>query len=361
MLLCHERRCAAWPAPLSFSLIIDWETSMREINLKFLSRRRLLIGGCGAAWGSTLLSTAFGAPSTARWKPRHPITVLNPAPPGGALDLQLRFLAERAGRVLGQPIIVENKPGASTTLAGALVVGAKPDGNKLAVVLANSFRYPYYEKVAWNPLRDFDYITGLGAFALGVIVKSDSPWRSIEELIAAGKSAAGKLSYGTGGQGTTGHLLMLDIERTVHAEFMHVPYKGGPETSRALLSREVDFIVEAGAPFAQVDAGAFRVLAFATEKPLSRYPGVPTLRERGIDLVGWSGYGLVGPKGLPDDVIETLGAAFKDAAKDPAYQELLDRLVLTTWSIDSKQYRQWAESYTKSVKPQLIRAGLVTR
>jgi len=293
-----------------------------------------------------------------RWKPERPISIYNPFAAGGATDLHMRMLADRVGKTLGQPVLVEVKPGAAGTLAPAALVSAKPDGHTVACMSINSLRYPHYQQVAWNPLRDFTYITGLSGYTIGVVVRTDSPFKTIEDLIAAGKKEPEKYTYGTSGIGGTGQLLMIEVDQATGAKFTHVPYKGGAEWMQALLSGQVHFLADAAQWSPHVDAGQCRILAMATEQRVPKYASVPTLRERGFNTVAHSPYGLVGPKDMPPGIVQTLHEAFTEANNDPATVQFLDRYIQVPWKSNPAEFRAFAEKYYVDVKPLLVRAGL---
>jgi tripartite-type tricarboxylate transporter receptor subunit TctC len=316
-------------------------------------RRRALLLGTAAAIGAPSI-----ARSQARWKADRPIAIYNPFAAGGGTDVHLRLLGETAGPLLGQPILVDSRPGAAGTLAPALLLNAKPDGHQLACMSINSLRYPHYQPTNWNPIRDFTYIVGLTGYTIGIIVREDAPWKTLEELIVAARKAPDKYNYATSGIGGTGQLTMIEIEQSTGAKFTHVPYKGTAEWSQALLSSEVHFICDGAqwAPF--VDAGKFRILAMATERRIPKYKDVPTLIERGINVVGQSPYGLVGPKDLPPNIVESVHFAFKEAMKDPRVDALLDSYIQAPWYKNPAEYRAYAEKYFVEVKPLLIKAGL---
>ena len=249
--------------------------------------------------GATALSAPMVARGQARWKPEKPITIYNPFAAGGVTDVHIRMLGETVTKVLGQQVIVDVKAGAAGTLAPAMLLNAKPDGQTLACMSINSLRYPHYQKTNWDPLKDFTYISGLSGYTMGIVVKSTAPWQTLEELIAAGKKEPEKYNFGTSGIGGTGQLMMIEVEQVTGAKFTHVPYKGGAEWMQALLSDQVHFLADAAqwAPF--VDNGQCRILAMATEQRIAKYKDAPTLIERGINVVGQSPYGIVGPKGMP--------------------------------------------------------------
>ena len=323
-------------------------------TVPFNPRRRALAAGLGTLLAAPGLASA----QAARWKPERPITIYNPFAVGGITDLHLRFLGERVGRILGQQVLVEARAGAAGTLAPAALVNAKPDGHTLACYTINSLRYPHYQPVNWHPLRDFSFITGLSSYTFALVVRADSPWKTVEDLFAAGKADPEKYTFGTSGIGGSGHLMMIEIEQNVGARFTHVPYKGGAEWMQALVAGHIHFVADASqwGPF--VDDGRCRILAMATEQRLPRYANVPTLRERGVDAVGQSPYGLVGPKDLPPATVQSLHDAFTEASADPELQKLLDRFVQVPWKRNPIEYRAFAEQYFNSVKPLLVKAGL---
>jgi tripartite-type tricarboxylate transporter receptor subunit TctC len=321
-------------------------------NRPYSRRRALALGIAGAIAAPNI------ARAQLRWKPDRPITVYNPLAAGGVCDVHLRFLAERVAKVLGQQVNVDVKAGAGATLAAAQMANVKPDGHTIACMTINSLRYPHYQPANWHPLRDFSYITGLSEFTFGVVVKSTSPWHTIEDLIAAGKKEPEKYNYGTSGIGGTGHLLTIEIEQASGASFTHVPYKGGAEYMPALLGEHIHFVPDGAqwAPF--VETGHVRLLAMATPVRFPKYPDKPTLVERGINAIAVSPYGLVGPRELPKAAIHTLHEVFSEAMNDPAHQPLLDRYIQIPWRRDPAGYRAFAEKYYEDVKPLLVKSGL---
>jgi len=320
-------------------------------------RRRTVSAGLASLLAAPGL--ALAQTPAARWKPERPITIYNPFAVGGITDLHLRFMGERVGRILGQPVLVEARAGAAGTLAPAALMAAKSDGHSLACYTINSLRYPHYQPVNWHPIKDFSFITGLSSYTFALVVRADSPWKTVEDLFAAGKADPEKYTYGTSGIGGSGHLMMIEIEQLLGARYTHIPYKGGAEWMQALLAGQIHFLADASqwGPF--VDDGRCRILAMVTEQRLPKYANVPTLKERGINAVGQSPYGLVGPKDLPPAIVQSLYDAFEEAAKDPALQQLLDRYIQVPWKKNPSEYKAFAEQYFNSVRPMLVKAGLV--
>lgn len=292
------------------------------------------------------------------WKPSRPLTIYNPLAAGGVCDVHLRFLAERMTKIWGTQVNVDVKAGAGATLAAAQMVNVKPDGQIIACMTINSLRYPHYQTANWHPLRDFSYIIGLSEFTFGVVVRSDSPFKTIGDLIEATKREPEKYTYGTSGVGGTGHLLMIEAEQATGARFMHVPHKGSADWLPALLGGHIHFVADGAGWAPSVESGQVRLLAMATEKRFGKYPDKPTLIESGINAVAVSPYGLVGPKDLPQPVIQAIHDTVKEAMADPKHQPLLDQFIQEPWYRDPAQYRAFAEKYYVDVKPMLIKSGL---
>jgi tripartite-type tricarboxylate transporter receptor subunit TctC len=317
-----------------------------------LNRRHVLAGLGGALAAPTIVRAQTA------WKPDRPVTIYNPLAAGGVCDVHLRFLAERMTQRWGKQVNVDVKAGAGATLAAAQMVNVKPDGHIIACMTINSLRYPHYQTANWHPLRDFSYITGLSEFTFGVVVRADSPFKTIQDLMEAAKREPEKYTYGTSGVGGTGHLLMIEAEQATGAKFTHVPHKGSADWMPALLGGHIHFVADGAGWAPAVDAGQVRILAMATEKRFGKYPDKPTLVESGINAIAVSPYGLVGPKDLPPAAIREIHEAATAAMADPKHQPLLDQFIQEPWVRDPAQYRAFAEKYYVDVKPMLIKSGL---
>lgn len=326
--------------------------SVRAAVRATVSRRRF------AALAAAAVASPAAVRGQSRWKPDKPITIYNPFAAGGVTDVHVRLLGEAVTKILGQQIVVDVKPGAAGTLAPAMLLNAKPDGQTLAVMSINSLRYPHYQPTNWNPLTDFTYICGLSGYTMGIVVRADSPWKTFQDMIDAGRKEPDKYNFGTSGVGGTGQLMMIEVEQATGAKFTHVPYKGGAEWMQALMGGEIQFIADAAqwAPF--VDDGKCRILAFATERRIPRYKDVPTMIELGVNVVGQSPYGLVGPKGMPPEIVDSLYQAFRQASAEAKVTEYLAKFIQVPWEKDPAQFRAFAEKYYVDVKPLLIKAGL---
>lgn len=311
----------------------------------------------GMIAGLAVASAASAAPVF----PARPITVQVAYSPGGSTDRQLRVLAELVSQQLGQPIIVENRPGAGGTMAaGTLAMKGPADGYTLAQAPVSVFRLPHLQQVNWDPLRDFTYVTGLSGYLLGVAVRSDSPFKTWQDVADYARAHPGEVSFASVGIGSTQHLGMTELQRQTGLQLNHIPYKGGAETARALLGGEVTINADAISTLTGLGDKA-RILMIWEPERSPALPNVPTARELGIDLVLQSPYGLVGPKGMPPDVVQKLHAAFSKALDDPRHLELLTTINQTAWHRNPEEYAAYARQAYKDERRLLENAGLEVR
>jgi tripartite-type tricarboxylate transporter receptor subunit TctC len=318
-------------------------------------RLRILFAlGLAAAGLATSLARAADA------YPTRPITLIVPWPAGGSTDTHLRKLSELASRHLGQPIVVENKPGAGGMLGPAgMARSAAPDGYTLSQLTVAAFRQPYMQKVDWDPLRDFTYIIGVSGYTFGMVVKSDSPFKTFNDLMAYAKANPGKMSYASTGTGTSPHLLVEELAAKAGVQLLHVPFKGNADSTQALLGGHVMAQSDATGWGKFVDQGAFRLLVTFGEQR-TRW-GAPTAKELGYDVVSYSPYGIVGPKGMDPKIVKTLHDAFKKAMDDPEHQRILQTLDQVYWYKSSEEYARWAAETFVTERALIERLGLLAK
>ena len=292
--------------------------------------------------------------------PAKPITLICPWPAGGGTDLHLRKLGEIAAKHLGQPVVVENRPGGSGMNGPATMTKtARPDGYTISQLAISAFRVPHMQKVDWDPLNDFTYIIGVSGYTFGVVVKADSPFKTFRELIEYAKANPGKLSYGTPGTGTSLHLAMEEIAAKAGVKLLHVPFKGNADSTQALMGGHIMAQADSTGWGRHVDAGAFRLLATLGDKR-TRW-NAPTVKELGFDTVSNSPYGLVGPKGMPAPVVKVLHDAFKAAMEDPEHHKVLQQLDQLYWYKSGEDYAQWAAETLKAERATIERVGLLMK
>ena len=249
-----------------------------------------------STWLAAALLMAAGS-ALGQVFPSRTITLVCPWPPGGSTDTHLRKFAEVASKYVGQNIVVENKPGGGGMLGpGVMAKTQKPDGYTLSQLPVGAFRIPHMQKVDWDPLKDFTYIIGLTGYTFGLVVKSDTQFKTLKEVIDYAKANPGKFSYGSTGTGTSPHLLIEELGGKVGAQFLHVPFKGNADSTQAILGGHVMAQSDATGWARHVEAGTFRLLVTFGEQRTKW--NAPTAKELGIDIVSYSPYGIVAPKGM---------------------------------------------------------------
>ena len=306
--------------------------------------------------GSLLLAAA----AHAQQFPSKPVTLIVPWPAGGSTDIYFRKLGEITARHLGQPLVIENRPGGSGMNGPATMAKtAKPDGYTISQLAITAFRVPHMQKVDWDPITDFTYIVGLAGYTFGIVVKADSPFKTFQDLLAYARANPGRLSYATPGTGTSLHLAMEEIAAKAGVQFLHVPFKGYGDGAIALMGGHVMVQVDSTGWAKQVDAGAQRLLATLGDKR-TRW-NAPTVKELGVDTVSNSPFGLVGPKGMPRDVVKVLHDAFKKSLDDPEYLKMLAQLDQPAWYMSSEDYARWAVDMLKAERATIERVGLLLK
>jgi tripartite-type tricarboxylate transporter receptor subunit TctC len=308
-----------------------------------------------------VVSASNAGAAFANTYPSRPITIQVAYPAGGSTDRQVRLLASLVSKTLGQPIVVENKPGAGGTLAASnLAASGKPDGYTLAQAPVTVFRLPQMHKTNWDPLRDFTYVTGLSGYVLGIAVRADSEFKSWDDVVRYTRANPSKITYCSVGIGSTQHLGMSELQRQTGLQMNHIPYKGGAETARAILAGEVMLAADAISTLTALGDKVRILMVWESE----RYPGlpdVPTARELGMDVVFQSPYGLVGPKGMPAEVVNKLNDAFQKALQDPQHIELLKTIKQTVWQRSPAEYSSYAKQAFEQERKLLEIAGLLAK
>lgn len=286
-----------------------------------LRRRQFLSLAAGAATLS-VSSRIAGAQSF----PTRPVTLYIPYPAGTATDITLRTLSSAAEKHLGQPIVIENRPGAAGVLAPQQVATtAQSDGYTIVQIPLPVFRTPFLRKTVYDPTKDFTYIIGITGYVYGIVVRADSPFKTFQDLVAHAKANPGKISYGTNGPTSTQHISMLQIGKHFGINWVHIPFKGGNESINALLGGHIDAIADVTVWAPQVDAGQLRLLVTFGAGRTKRWPSVPNLKEVGFDMVASSPFGLAGPKNLDPTVVKTLHDALKKGMDDPAFKATMEK------------------------------------
>jgi tripartite-type tricarboxylate transporter receptor subunit TctC len=289
-----------------------------------------------------LLLSAAAQPAGSQVFPAKPVTVIVPFAPGGPTDIVMRTLATASEKHLGQSVVVENRTGAGGTLGPAQMTKARPDGYTLAQLPITVFRYPFMTSTSFDPAKDFTYIIALSGYSFGMVVRADSPWKTLGDLIADAKARPGQINYGTPGAGTTPHITMEQIARRAGISWTHVPFRGNADSNTALLGRHIDVVADSTGWGPFVNAGEFRLLVTWGAARTKNWPNVPTLKESGIDIVSNSPYGIAGPAGMEPGPVKILHDAFRKGTLEAAYEEALNKLDQEPFNLDSAGYRDYA-------------------
>ena len=317
-------------------------------------RRRHLIQIAAAS----MATAGLGVRAQSQGFPNKPIRLVIAFPAGGPTDITMRQLADNAGKILGQPVVVENRPGAGGTLPAQLLQTSAADGYTLAQIPLGVFRLPYTTKMTWDPIKDINYVINVTGYAFGIIVPADSPIKNWNDFVAYAKANPGKLSYGSTGTLTSPHLTTELIAQQLGIQLNHIPYKGSAELAQAIVGGHIMAAADSTGFAPLVQAGKVRVLNTWGAKRLEKFPDAPTLRELGLNIVQNSPFGIGAPRDTPAAVVKELHDAFKKAMEDPSYVQALARYDMLPDYKSSAEYRRFAQETFDREKALVEKLGL---
>jgi len=301
---------------------------------------------------------ALGFSAFAAEFPDKPINLVIQYPAGGSTDLTARALANGARKYLGQPVICENKAGGGGTVGVALVVAKPADGYTIGIVTSSPTMAFHMGKLNFHPLNDMTPIMRWGNYLFGVVVRSDSQFKTMREVMQYIKQNPEKLSYGSPGVGTPPHLAMEELSMVAGVKFTHIPAKGIAENNTALLGGHIDLVSDSSGWGPLVDAGKFRLIAIWSEKRCERYPQVPTMKEIGLDVVARSHLGVIGPKGMPKPIVAKLADAFKKAMDDPEYKAIMKKFDMNDYYLNTDDYAKYMKADFDNIEKLIKKLGL---
>ena len=315
-------------------------------------KRRHLVQLAGAA----LAAPVFTA--QAQSFPGKPIKLIIAFPAGGPTDITMRSLADGASKILGQAVIIENKPGAGGTLPAQALQISAPDGYTVAQIPLGVFRLPYTTKINWDPIKDISYVLNVTGYAFGLVVPAESPIKNWAQFVAWAKANPGKLSFGSTGTLTSPHLTMELIAQKLGIELLHVPYKGSADLMQAIMGGQIMAAADSTGFAPLVESGKLRVLNTWGDQRLAKFPDAPTLKELGLDMVQNSPFGIGAPRGTPADVVKKLHDAFKTVMDQDSYKAALARYDMVPIYMSSEGYGKFAQETFVREKALVEKLGL---
>jgi tripartite-type tricarboxylate transporter receptor subunit TctC len=296
-----------------------------------LTRRHLLAGGCAA-----MILPAWAQSGD---YPNRPIELVVPYGAGGGTDVLARAYAEAARKYLSQPITVLNKPGASGAIGWQDVIGSKPDGYKLAVITVELTTLPHMGLAKFT-YEDFVPIARLNADPAAITVKTESPWNTVEDFLAASRKDPGGMRVGNAGNGSIWHLAAAALEEKTGVKFNHVPFNGAAPAVLALMGGHIDAVAVSPAEVTTyVQSGKLKTLAVMADQRVKGFENVPTLKERGIALSIGTWRGLGAPKGTPTEVITLLKNVTAKVMTEPVMKDTMDKQNMGVSWADEAQFR----------------------
>ncbi len=317
-------------------------TKMRTKLLKPLCFAALLIA-CGFAQAQTY--------------PSKPIRMIVPWPPGGGVDTAARIISQPLSERLGQPIVIENRPGAGGNIGTALFTQEKPDGYALLMgsLSPNAVNPHLYAKLGFDPIKDFAPVALVYTVPSFLVVPASSPANSAKELVAIAKASPGKINFGSGGVGSSQHLFGVMFKASTNIDIVHVAYKGTSPAETALLAGQVDLLLDPPTCLPFVAAGKLKALAVAAPTRNPAMPDTPTLDEVGIPNVHTlTFYGVMAPANTPKEIVDRLNKEINSILQTTEMKAKLAKLAAQPGTGSP-------EDFAKFVKSELVRYGEIVR
>lgn len=314
-------------------LAMNWEEKMKRIVHSML-------------FAAAVAAVAIG-PASAQDFPDRPITLVNPYAAGGPADLIARTIAEPMGEILGQPVVVENRPGAGTAIAATHVIGSEPDGYTL--IIAGSPTHvvtPTLTDAGFDGIEDFTPVSAVVVVPNVLVVPADRPYETVEELVAEAAERGGSMTFASVGIGSLPQFLGVLLQQRAEVELTHVPYGGAAPAVTDLVAGNVDmgFLNVPGA-LGHVRDGSLRALAIANTSRSPQLPDVPTMEEEGYDdFVMNTWYGISAPPGTPSDVVEALDRAIEEALSLESVRETLGQSSVELFYLGPEDFDEFMRS-----------------
>ncbi|WP_212646099.1 tripartite tricarboxylate transporter substrate binding protein [Delftia sp. PE138] len=311
---------------------------MNTPRTRHASRREFVLATLGA---SALAATG---PLFAQSWPERPITFICPWPAGGTADQSMRALCTVAGKLLGQPIAVENRAGASGMIGAKALASARADGYTIGQIPISVTRFSQLGSLQADPRKDYTYIARTSGQTFGIAVPAHSPLKTLKDFVAAAKARPGQVTYAHAGVGGATHVGMEEFAGVAGIQLNHVPYKGGAEALQGVLGGHVDALADSSSWAPHAEAGKLRLLATWGEQRTARFKDVPTLRECGYDVVVDAPNGIGAPRGLDPAVAARLREAFRAAVASPEFKSVAEKLDAPLLYLDGPDYEKYVNT-----------------
>jgi tripartite-type tricarboxylate transporter receptor subunit TctC len=301
-----------------------------------------------------VIPVGFVGPAAAQTYPDHPITMIVPFPPGGVADLAGRPVAAAMEKLLKQPIVVTNRAGAGGAVGMAAAANAKPDGYTILVALSSISIIPEADKLFdRKPAYTIDQLAPIALLSADptvLVVRSESPWKSVQEFVDDARKRPDQIAFGSSGVYGTLHMAMAMFASAADIKLRHVPFSGGGPALTALLGNNVQALASGPGPvIAQIKAGTLRPLAVWADKRVPSLPDVPTFIELGykdVEFYIWAG--LFAPKATPEAAVTALRKAAAEAVKDPEFIATMDKLASPISYMDAPEFQKfWDADYAR--------------
>lgn len=301
-----------------------------------------------------VLSPGFAARSAETF-PTKPVTIVVPFAAGGSTDLSARALGEAASKQLGQPFVIENKPGGSGAVAIAAMLRAPADGHTLLIMGSTQVANQYMNDVPYDVERDIVPIAHVTSYNAGLVVRSDAPWKTFKDFVEHVKANPGAISYGSSAAGTPQHLIMEKLAAAQGLKMKFVPFGGGVQTITAVLGGHIQAASQVTEWKPHVESGDLRLLVTYGAQRMPQFPNVPTLTELGYGTSYLGFNSVVARKGTPPAAIKALGDAFKVTLDDPQseFNKLMTRYDLVTDYKGPEEYQAFLTKFMQDTKAML--------
>lgn len=310
---------------------------------------RTIKRGVATLAAASLLSAAGAALAESSY-PSRPIQFVVPFAPGGTTSILARALADRLGPVIGQSVVVMNRPGAGGNIGAEVVARAEPDGYTMLMgPIGLAINPALYPKLSYDPLADLAPVTLYGGVPNLLVVHPDVPAKTVGELIEHARANPGKLSFASNGNGTSSHLAAEMLKSAAKLDIVHVPYKGGAPAMQDLIAGQVDMLFDQmPAVLPQVDSNRVRALGVSSAKRSKAAPSIPTLAESGVpgfDMTVW--FGVLVPAGTPEEIVDRLNTSIRTVLDDEEFQAWLTERGVETMHGSPEAFGEFLRSETK--------------